>query len=130
MPPEEQGLGPLEMRVLGLLGHGRASSVQAIQEALGHAGHELAYTTVMTVLGRLYDKGLVVRTKEGRRYVYRLGRRAPAVTHGVMARIQSALFPGDRTKPILALLDDDRLDEDDLRALRKKIDERLRSTTP
>jgi predicted transcriptional regulator len=30
----------------------------------------IAYTTVMTTLSRLYDKGLLVREREGKRYVY------------------------------------------------------------
>lgn len=31
---------------------------------------EIAYTTVMTTLGRLYDKGLLSRTRDGKRYLY------------------------------------------------------------
>jgi predicted transcriptional regulator len=126
MPPDEHGLGPLEMRVLGLLDPTTPISVQAMQEALAASGHELAYTTVMTVLGRLHEKGLVLRAKDGRRYLYRLGKRAPAMSQGIVSRIQRALFPGDRAAPLLALLDDDALSDEDLRAMRAKIDARLR----
>lgn len=129
MPSDENGLGPLEMRVLGLLAGSGPTPVHDIQSALAREGHDLAYTTVMTVLGRLHEKGLVVRTKEGRRYLYSPAERAPAVTHGIVSRIQRALFPGDRARPILALLDDEELSEKDLRALRRKIDERLRTKT-
>lgn len=31
---------------------------------------EIAYTTVMTTLARLYEKGLLTRHKDGKRYVY------------------------------------------------------------
>ena len=31
---------------------------------------DIAYTTVMTTVGRLYDKGLLGRRRDGRRYVY------------------------------------------------------------
>lgn len=124
--PDEHDLGPLEMRVLGLL-TAEPTSVQDIQQALAREGHDLAYTTVMTVLGRLHEKGLAARSKEGRRYLYRAGRRAPSVTQGIVSRIQRALFPSDRTRPILALLEDETLSDEDLRALRRKIDERLRS---
>ena len=31
---------------------------------------QLAYTTVMTTLARLHDKGVLERVREGRRYVY------------------------------------------------------------
>ena len=34
-------------------------------------GEALAYTTVMTVLSRLHDKGIVDREKDGRSYQYR-----------------------------------------------------------
>ncbi len=34
------------------------------------AQREIAYTTVMTTISRLYDKELLTRRKQGRRYVY------------------------------------------------------------
>ena len=39
-----------------------------VREALGA---ELAYTTVMTVLARLCDRGLVTRRRSGRAFAYR-----------------------------------------------------------
>ncbi len=45
--------------------------------AVADVQHELqrerniAYTTVMTTVGRLHDKGLLDRVRDGRRYVYR-----------------------------------------------------------
>lgn len=40
-------------------------------EALnGSADRQLAYTTVMTILVRLHEKGLVTRQKDGRQYRY------------------------------------------------------------
>jgi predicted transcriptional regulator len=114
------------MHVVGLLHDREPSSVQDIQAALARAGHDLAYTTVMTVLTRLHEKGVLVRTKDGRRYLYAMGKRGPAVTQGIVARIQKALFPTDRARPILALLDDDALSDEELRLVRRRIDERLR----
>ena len=32
---------------------------------------DIAYTTVMTTVGRLHEKGLLSRAKDGKRYVYR-----------------------------------------------------------
>ncbi|MEJ7734067.1 MAG: BlaI/MecI/CopY family transcriptional regulator [Polyangiaceae bacterium] len=118
-------LGPLEMKVLGLLG-AESAAVGDLQQRLRQGGDDLAYTTVMTVLVRLCEKGMAVRSKEGRRFLYSAARRAPAVSRGILSRIQRSLFRGDRVRPILALLDDAELSDDDLRALRKTIDERLR----
>jgi predicted transcriptional regulator len=114
------------MRVLGLLEGAAPMPVHAIQAELETAGAALAYTTVMTVLVRLYEKGLLVREKEGRRFLYSAAKRSGAAKRGLLARIQGTLFAKDRAQPILSLLDDDSLSTAELRALRKKIDEKLK----
>jgi BlaI family transcriptional regulator, penicillinase repressor len=118
-------LGPLEMQVLGLLG-AEPVAVSAVRGKLAGAGADLAYTTVMTVLGRLYSKGLVERTRDGNRYLYAATQRAGRVSEGIMARASRALFDRDRARPILALLDDAELSDGDLKALRRAIDARLK----
>lgn len=44
--------------------------VQDVLRQLGEEGRVLAYTTVMTVLGRLWEKGFLVRRRVGKAYVY------------------------------------------------------------
>jgi predicted transcriptional regulator len=61
------GLGPLETKVLELLwGKGRAVTVRHFLPEFP----ELAYTTLMTTLDRLYRKGLLIRRRLGRAFVY------------------------------------------------------------
>lgn len=61
------GLGPLESRVLEeLWGHDRALTVRHVHVAFP----ELAYTTLMTTLDRLYRKGVLVRRRRGRAFAY------------------------------------------------------------
>ena len=64
-------LGPLEQRVMAQLwGHG-AQSVGEVLEALNaEGGRALAYTTVMTILVRLHEKGYLSREKVGRHFRY------------------------------------------------------------
>ncbi|HUF24548.1 MAG TPA: BlaI/MecI/CopY family transcriptional regulator [Vicinamibacterales bacterium] len=60
-------LGPLEARVLDALWtRGRPCSVRDLQ----HAFPGVAYTTLMTTLDRLHRKGVLVREKLGRAFVY------------------------------------------------------------
>lgn len=60
-------LGPLEQRVLQeLWSHGSAT----VRELLADGRLRQAYTTVMTTLDRLYKKGLLDRTVEGRAFRY------------------------------------------------------------
>lgn len=123
-------LGPLEMRVLGMLREEQPSAVAAVRERLAHEGTDLAYTTVMTVLSRLHRKGLARRTREGNRFVYTPARAAPKVVDGVFGRVRRALFAGDRTRPFLTLLEGERLSTDELKELRRLIDRKIRENEP
>ena len=66
-------LGPLEERMLDALW---AKGSATVRELVEGDYQELAYTTVMTTLDRLYKKGLLARTEDGRafRYAPRLSR--------------------------------------------------------
>ena len=63
-------LGPTESRLMELAWNQSSVTVKSV---IFHLGHETApaYTTVMTILGRLTDKGLLERTRDGRNFVYR-----------------------------------------------------------
>jgi predicted transcriptional regulator len=65
-----KSLGELEAIVLeALWGAGKARSVREVLE-LVQRRPALAYTTILTVLDRLHDKGLVSRQKEGKAFRY------------------------------------------------------------
>lgn len=66
-------LGPLEYAALEALWEGAPANVGTVRERINRdrgPDGQLAYTTVMTVLSRLHDKGLAGRTKVGRSYDY------------------------------------------------------------
>ncbi len=61
------GLGPLECRILEEVWSRKSLTVR---ELLADGKIRLAYTTVMTTLDRLFKKGLLDRTEEGRAFRY------------------------------------------------------------
>jgi len=63
----EAWLGPLELRLLDALW--RRSDETGVRGVAGDFP-DTAYTTLMTTLDRLYKKGLLVRRKEGKAYLY------------------------------------------------------------
>lgn len=64
-------LGPLEHRVMGQLWAHGPQTVADVLEALNRGeARPLAYTTVMTILVRLHEKGYLRRQKEGRHFRY------------------------------------------------------------
>lgn len=74
-----------------------AAEVQAV------VGGELAYTTVMTILVRLHDKGIIERDKVGRAYAYRT---AVSESDVIAGEIRRLLGRGhDRVALLQGLLD-------------------------
>lgn len=62
-------LGPLETEIMQILWHDRRSTVKKVHRKLS-LNRDIAYTTVMTTMGRLAEKGVLNRHREGLAYVY------------------------------------------------------------
>ncbi len=62
-------LGPLESDVMDVIWESGEVTVRDVHRAL-RASRPLAYTTVMTTMGRLADKGWLRRIEEGRAHRY------------------------------------------------------------
>src|SRR3982075_4783951 len=71
-------LGPLEQRLVEALW---LRDTATVRELLQDGYQDLAYTTVMTTLDRLYKKNLLTREAEGRAFRY-----APRVTREELHR--------------------------------------------
>lgn len=69
-------LGPLGAAVMRIVWDEGEASVRTVVDRLNAdpARHH-AYTTVMTVMGRLHERGLLDRTRRGRGYSYRAASR-------------------------------------------------------
>ncbi|MGW7008524.1 BlaI/MecI/CopY family transcriptional regulator [Streptomyces sp. NPDC054933] len=81
--------GALEAEILDLLHTARQALTPG--EALERLGDDLSYSTVVTVLSRMHDKGLLTRAKQGRAYAY-----APvADAHGMTARRMRQVLDSD-----------------------------------
>ena len=98
-------LGPLEQRVLDWLW--RREEAATVREVKRAVGPELAYTTLMTTLDRLYKKGLLDRRPDGRafRYSARASREAFGASQlrSLLARFWSR---GAEPTPLLSSLVD------------------------
>ena len=62
-----KNLGPLEQRALDVLW---ARGTATVRELVEDSCRDLAYTTVMTTLDRLYKKNILTRSEEGRAFRY------------------------------------------------------------
>ena len=118
-------VGPLELKVLGILNTEANVSVSEIQASLKNQGHDLAYTTVMTVLSRLFKKELVLRQKEGRQFLYSPAKKNSSPLK-IFERLKTSLFGSEKLRPILGLLEsDDGLSREELEELKRVVEVRL-----
>ena len=67
-PDQRRGRGDLAQQIIKVLNAaGRALTPSEVLDLLGG---DLAYTTVMTVMVRLHDKGVLARRRDGRAFTY------------------------------------------------------------
>ncbi len=69
-------IGPLEAEVIGILNELKEATAMTIWEELTRRGRKTAYTTVLTVLSRLYTRGFINKREKVinnvRQFVYEL----------------------------------------------------------
>ena len=122
-------LGDLERAVMdqvwALSESGEPSvTVREVHEALS-ASRDLAYTTVMTVMGRLADAGLLVKERAGRAFLYAAAGTREELTASSMLGHLHGLPSADRRAAMLHFLDDATADEiADLQAALAEVERR------
>ena len=93
----EKLLGELELAIMNVVWTHKNVTVRGVLDALVEH-RPIAYTTVMTVMGRLVDKGLLVADKQNKSYNYRAARTPEELeSHTVNRVVQTLLtdFGGD-----------------------------------
>jgi len=91
-------LTPLELDIMKAVWRKQPSTVRDVQEAI-RPSRNLAYTTVMTALARLHEKGAVRREKIGRAFAYTPILDEPGIA---AARMRELLEAGDDRGAVLA----------------------------
>ena len=86
-------LSPLELDCMNALWPVGEATVRDIQQAL-HPTRPRAYTTIMTILDRLAQKGIVLRSKSGRAWVYRPNLTAQDARSQALAQLVDGFFAG------------------------------------
>jgi predicted transcriptional regulator len=86
-------LAPLELDCMNALWPCGEATVRQIQEAL-RPTRPRAYTTIMTILDRLAQKGIVRRRKLGRAWVYRAGISADQARAHAVSQVVDGFFGG------------------------------------
>ena len=111
-----------ELDIMAVLWERGPSTVADVRERLPD---DLAYTTVLTILRTLEDKGHVSHQAEGRAYRYHsLVERGDARVSAV-DRITRKLFAGSTETLLTHLVSDQELSDDQLQRIKALLDARL-----
>lgn len=84
---------------------------------------QLAYTTVLTTLRILEDKGYLNHTKDGKAFVYRPAKDRASVSRSALRHLVSRFFQNSPELLVSNLIADDQLSSRQLRRLKKMIEE-------
>ncbi|HEX4684395.1 MAG TPA: BlaI/MecI/CopY family transcriptional regulator [Gemmatimonadaceae bacterium] len=111
-----------ELDVMAVLWRRGSGTVSEVRDELDD---DLAYTTVLTILRTLEEKGFVTHVAEGKAHRY-----VPAVTQDIagksaLARLIDKVFAGSSEMLMAQLVNERNLDTDELKRLRKLLDSRL-----
>jgi predicted transcriptional regulator len=115
-PSSRRQPGRLEDEVVAALAAARGPLTTG--EVLEELGTDLAYTTVMTTLTRLYEKGMVTRERVGRAFAYQLTTPESRVARSMHGALEDS---PDRDLALARFVDD--LDPADIPVLRRLLDQ-------
>lgn len=112
-------LGETELEVLDIVWELGTASVADVLEII-QKKRKVAYTTVMTVMRKLADKGYLDFKEEGRTYLYSPRIPAEQVRGRLLSDVVSSVFGGSRVAAVRTLVESESLSNeqiDELRAL-------------
>ena len=116
-----------ELDVMGVLWDLGSATVAEVRERLAD---KLAYTTVLTVLRTLEQKGHVGHAGEGRAHRYRPLVKRAAAGRNALRRLVDKVFQGSPELLMTQLVSDKHLSDEELRRLSRLLAERLRENKP
>lgn len=115
------------LKALWTLGHGSVAEVRA---ELAARGSDLAYTTVMTLLGRLAQKGAVVVDRAREPFVYKAAQRRESVLRDRLRDFVREVFDGEADALVMRLVEDESLSLAELESIQKRVESEERAAAP
>jgi BlaI family transcriptional regulator, penicillinase repressor len=113
---------PRELAVMSVLWRLGSASVSDVREALEE---DLAYTSVLSALQTLEEKGYVRHEAEGRAYRYFPTVAADRAGGSALARIRDAIFQGSAERMFAQMVADKKLGRKELEQMRRLLADRL-----
>src|SRR6266568_949846 len=118
-----------ELEIMKVVWRSGASTVRDVYETL-LAHRKIAYTTVMTMMNILEQKGYLKKSQKDRAYVYQASRPQKQVIRGMVREFVDRVFNGSAEPLLLHLVEDRQLSEGDLDEIRGLLRENSQRRKP
>ncbi len=113
---------PRELAVMSILWRRGSATVSEVRDDLEE---DLAYTSVLSALQTLEEKGYVRHEPEGRAYRYFPTVEAVRAGGSALSRIRDSIFQGSAERMFAQLVSDKKLSRAELERMRKLLAQRL-----
>ncbi|SMO69165.1 BlaI/MecI/CopY family transcriptional regulator [Gracilimonas mengyeensis] len=115
-------LGESEMEILHHVWEMGEATVAQVKDRI-LMDRKVAYTTVMTIMKNLNDKGYLKYRKDGNTYVYSARKDPEEVQSSLVSGMIDKVFKGSTSALVQTLVKGENLSEKELQEIRKMIDD-------
>ena len=112
-----------ELDVMAVIWERGSATVAEVKAGIAD---DLAYPTVLTILRTLEAKKHVRHTLEGKAFRYKPVLKSNVAGSSVLKRVLDKVYRGSRELLVAGLLADEKIDERELRRLRKLVEDRIK----
>ena len=123
-------LGRIELQIMKAVWQRSAATVHDVKAALSRGRKKPAYSTILTMMRKLENKGYLEHHVDGRTYVYRSTITHRSVRHNMLGDLLDRLFDGSPQLLVSSLIEQKRISAKELREIRKLISLHNRTTEP
>jgi BlaI family penicillinase repressor len=118
----------LELQILKILWEKSPQLVRDIRDELAKLGRDIAHTSVITTLNTMVKKRIVIRKREGNAFLFSPRITREQVSRSVLGDIVNRVFDGSAKAVLLGVFEQNDIDREELKELRKLIDQRIKGT--
>jgi len=117
-------LGRLEMQIMNVVWNRGKATVHEVKDELSKGRKKPAYSTILTMMRKLEAKGFLKHDVNDRTYVYESAISRSTARQGIVGDLLDRLFEGSPALLLTSLVEQNRISDDELAAIRKLLQER------
>lgn len=124
--PSSEHPTELELQFLKILWEKSPQLVREIRDVLAESGRDIAHTSVITTLNTMVKKRFLTRKKAGKSFLFAPRITREEVSQSVLGDVLNRVFDGSAKAVLMGLFEQSDMKPDELKELRKLIDQRMR----